>query len=114
MCNLNNRDCKNFFGEAVNKYDISICQSDNQFKECIFYKMVNQPKDEQCKFMEICSHVALKPVLSLPFTDVIRLAEMFCLNPANQKNCAIYKKIDHLKRVPENLLPDGTTIKFNE
>ena len=108
------RTCNKYFGEAVTKYDIKTCQSKQTYQDCIFYKMMKQAKHKQCKYMEICGHVALKPVLNLPFSTVIEFAETYCLPPTNQKNCAIYKKIDALNRVPQNLLPDGSTITFEK
>lgn len=107
----NIKKCNNILGESVNKIDSSACQSNQDYNDCIFYKLIHQNKKEQCKHMEICSYVAVKAVLSLPITEVKELAETFCLTPDNQKNCAIYQYLDKLKRVPNGLLPNGKVIK---
>ena len=107
------RNCTQFYGKVVEIEKIQTCQSNKDYKECIFYKMLNQPKEKQCRFNIICSNVAVKTLFSLSLDEIKRLCNEYCLSD-NQEACAIYKLIDSLKVVPEGFLPDGRMIEINE
>jgi len=110
----NKKQCFEIFGNAVTYIDEERCTSDEGFKECIFYKMITEPEDKHCKYMEACSHVASITLSQVPYADMKLLCETYCLNEKNRKNCAIYKCFDELERVPIGLLPDGRMIQVNE
>lgn len=109
----NIRKCTEFFGNVVEIEKIETCQSNRNWKDCIFYKMLNFPKEKQCKFTYTCSRVAEKTIFNLPLDEIKKLCNKYCLSE-NQEECAIYKHIDSLTVVPEGLLPDGRIIKINE
>jgi hypothetical protein len=110
----NKKHCFEIFGKVVNYIDEDRCQSENGFKECIFYKMMTEPEDKHCKFMEICSHVASITLSQVPYNEMKKQCETYCLNEKNRENCAIYNYFDELKQVPIGLLPSGKMIKLKD
>ena len=108
------KDCFEIFGKVVNYIDEELCKSEMSFKDCIFYKMLTEPEDKHCKFMEVCSHVASITLSQVPYNEMKKQCETYCLNEKNRKNCAIYKLFDELKQVPIGLLPDGRMITIKD
>ena len=109
--NDNRKCCFDIFGKVVNYVDESLCKSDEGYRDCIFYMMITLPKDKQCKFMDACKHVASITLSQVPYSEMKKQCETYCLNEENRENCAIYTYFDELKEVPIGLLPDGTMIK---
>ena len=108
------KQCFDIFENVLNYLDEELCKSDEGYKDCIFYKMMTEPEDKHCKFMETCSHVASITLSQVPYPEMKKQCETYCLNEENRKNCAIYKYFDELKQVPIGLLPDGTMIKIKD
>lgn len=108
------KECTTVFAEVTKLIDEKRCKSKEDYTDCIFFKMLSQPEKDQCKYMEICNHVAVHTVLTLPYEEIKKQCETYCLSKDNKKNCAIYQLIDDLKRVPKGLLPDGSFVVFKE
>lgn len=104
------KECTDSFTDVVNIIALERCTSEEDFTDCIFYKMLMQPKKDQCKFMEVCNIVAANTILSLPYQEIKKQCETFCLSEDSKKNCVIYQFIEDLKRIPKGLLPDGSFI----
>jgi glutathionylspermidine synthase len=112
--NNNRKQCFDIFGKVVEYIDEKYCNSENEFKECIFYKMMTEPEDKHCKFMEVCSHVASITLSQVPYEEMKLQCETYCLNEENRTNCAIYKLFEELEKVPIGLLPDGKMINVKD
>lgn len=106
----NRKLCFDIFGKVVNFIDEEMCKSEEDYKDCIFYKMLTEPEDKHCKHMEVCSHIASITLSRLPYEEIKLQCGTYCLNPENRKNCAIYKLFDQLDEIPIGLLPDGSMI----
>lgn len=106
----NNKNCAYILNDIVDIIDEKLCTSENGYTDCIFYKMLNQPKEKQCRYMEVCSHIASVTLRNLDYDKIKSECETYCLSENNQLNCAIYKLMDDLKTVPIGLLPSGEII----
>jgi len=102
------RGCVTEFKEVVNLIDFKDCESEDEYKTCPFYRIIN-------KEVTICEHTQFcrdRPTLGNLTMDVIKdHAINYCFSEG-KVNCAVYKLMKEGKDVPDNLLADGSKVEL--
>lgn len=106
------RECIEKFKDLIQIESFSICESDEGYKDCIFYIAIKNP-EKNCQYSEQCIQVYFMYLDGQEsfgekwFSDV---GKIFCLDPKNRINCARFKEYEAGKKPSPHLLPDGTIV----
>jgi len=93
----------------VSNYDV--CQSQDEYKKCPFYRVITEP-NVCCKYAEECINLRLKDTGgSVPYEAIAQVGEAYCFSDDNV-NCAVYKLREAGKDVPIDISPDGSKIEM--
>ncbi len=102
------RECTNHVGN-IPQDTFEFCTSE-RYKGCPFYQVLQNP-DVACIYIKQC--VLFKYFGALNFDALVKLTERYCLT-LQANTCQRYLLRESGKNVPENLLPDGTTMQSDE
>jgi len=102
------RMCVTEFKELVNVYNYDFCDSEDGYKTCPFYRIINK-KVTVCEHNLSCrNHFPLENITMEKLTEI---TIKYCFSK-NKINCARYKLIKAEKEVPDHLLADGSMLKI--
>jgi hypothetical protein len=103
------RGCVTEFKEVVNVANFDFCDSEDGYKICPFYKIINKEVTicENTLFCRKRSHLE-----NLNMETISELSIKYCFSD-NRINCAIYRLRKEGKEVPDNLLADGSMLKID-
>ncbi len=105
------RMCVEVFKDVIHISNYDICQAEEGYKKCVFYRLMHQSEKERCKYTEECHRVGTSAANEITIEKAMSLADMYCLSD-NKVNCAVYKQIDAGKEVPEGLIADGSKVEL--
>ncbi len=111
------RGCIEKFPKIMSSVTFDFCDSDN-YKICPFYKIIIE-KRPYCKSIEDCASQFLNLIRYISrnpktYGRIMQLVDQYCLSENNNENCARKKLMKSGKKIPKNLLQDGSRLKFRE
>ena len=105
------RGCIERFKGLLQVSNYGVCQSQDGYKKCPFYRVINEP-DVCCKYAEECINLRLNDTGgSVPYEAMVQVGETYCFTD-NNVNCAVYKLREAGKDVPIDISPDGSKIEM--
>jgi hypothetical protein len=107
------RGCIDRFEIILSIGDINLCESNEGYKDCIFYNTIQYP-EKNCRFAEKCIGLHLDSKTAKMDIDIYALNNMsknYCFTD-NRSNCAIYKTFESGQSPSPLLFPDGTMIQM--
>jgi|WetSurMetagenome_2_1015567.scaffolds.fasta_scaffold18112_2 hypothetical protein len=113
------RGCVEKFKVITKFITFDVCEAEDDFKNCIFYKAIIEnkpicPSLEECSenFNTLSTQLIIKLIKSDKILKTLNLDE-YCFSN-NYVNCVRLNFFKEGKRPPSSLRPDGTKLKLTE
>jgi hypothetical protein len=105
------RGCIVKFKDLLKVSNYDVCQSQDGYKKCPFYRVIDEP-DACCKYTEECINLCLNNTGgSVPYKSMVQVGESYCFSD-NNVNCVVYKLREEGKDVPIDISPDDSKIEM--